>query len=112
MTDEKSENVMVALEIAKKTRQKYAKEFTCKGLAESIYSVLDIKDLAHQKEISKGVVRINELMDANKLLLIGGSRLEAEIKRLQEALEAIRIAPGGGPGKRIATMALKQAEDK
>ena len=40
------------------------------------------------------------------------AELEAEIKRLREALKAIRVAPGGGPGKRIATMALKQAEEE
>jgi len=35
--------------------------------------------------------------------------LEQELERLRRALEAIKDAPGGGPGKRIATMALESA---
>jgi hypothetical protein len=31
---------------------------------------------------------------------------EREIERLNKALEAIRDAPGGGPGRRIAAQAL------
>jgi hypothetical protein len=59
----------------------------------------------------RGVVS-NDGYTSNELLRIAAKRireLNADNAKLRKALAAIKDAPGGGPGKRIAAQALRKS---